>query len=50
MTLYTEQDGVLERRTASEVLVVEPWGPHAVRARARALQGLDDAVAAAFLP
>lgn len=42
MTPCTEQDGVLERRTAQEFLVVEPWGPHAVRVRARAAQGLDD--------
>ncbi|MDX6348092.1 MAG: alpha-D-xyloside xylohydrolase [Streptomyces sp.] len=45
MTVFTEQGGALERRTPHEVLVVEPWGPHSVRVRARPVRDLDGTVA-----
>ncbi|MCX5240335.1 family 31 glucosidase [Streptomyces prunicolor] len=45
MTVFTAQDGALERRAPHELLVVEPWGPHAVRVRARALRNPDDTIA-----
>lgn len=45
MTVFTAQDGALERRAPHELLVIEPWGPHAVRVRARALRNPDDTIA-----
>ncbi|MCD9873394.1 glycoside hydrolase family 31 protein [Streptomyces guryensis] len=34
--MYQHVGAALERRTAAEILRVEPWGPHAVRVRAAA--------------
>jgi alpha-D-xyloside xylohydrolase len=45
MTLFSAQGGALERRAPHEVLVIEPWGPHSVRVRARAVRDLDDVIA-----
>ncbi|MCX5257835.1 family 31 glucosidase [Streptomyces canus] len=48
MTVFTTQDGVLERRTPHEVLLVEPWGPNSVRVRARPGHAPDDTLPGAL--
>jgi alpha-D-xyloside xylohydrolase len=49
MSHFSENAGRLERRAPREVLVIEPWGTHSVRVRARAVRDLDDAIAARSL-
>lgn len=49
MTGFVVRDGGLERRTAGEILRVEPWGPHGVRVRA-AVDALDLRAEGALLP
>ncbi|MFF7645283.1 TIM-barrel domain-containing protein [Streptomyces canus] len=48
MTVFTAQGSALERRTPHEVLLIEPWGPHSVRVRARPGQAPDDTLPGAL--
>jgi len=48
MTVFTVRGSVLERRTPHEVLLIEPWGPHSVRVRARPGQAPDDTLPGAL--
>ena len=50
MTVFTAQRDVLERRTPHEVLLIEPWGPHSVRVRARPGKAPDDTLPGALDP
>jgi alpha-D-xyloside xylohydrolase len=47
MTVYSEHSGALERHIPGEILIVEAWGPHAVRVRAAA-DAIDDALPGAL--
>ncbi|MDX3243211.1 TIM-barrel domain-containing protein [Streptomyces sp. ME18-1-4] len=48
MTVFTARGSVLERRTPHEVLLIEPWGPHSVRVRARPGQAPEDTLPGAL--